>query len=158
MISVIWSRDQFGERACKGIELFWTQWICDIIITSLWRQNDVATSFWRNGDGFTSYVLWENICTGICIAHHCSALKRLMLMTWRWTGHDISLLEITQDVLPPNLVKSRSREIICHNDRIAMKFDRHLGNVAVNVPCKIQSDWKSLKLNLATLRLHKILR
>ena len=34
------------------------------------------------------------------------------------------------DVLPPNLVESRSREIGCYNDRIALKFDRHLGSPA----------------------------
>ena len=33
-----------------------------------------------------------------------------------------------QDVLPPNLVKFRSREIGCCNGRIALKFDRHLGS------------------------------
>ena len=31
------------------------------------------------------------------------------------------------DVLPPNLAKSRSLKIGCYNDRIALKFDRHLG-------------------------------
>ena len=42
------------------------------------------------------------------------------------------LLIKRQDVLPPNLLKSQSREIGCYNDRIALKLDRHLGS----------SDWK----------------
>ena len=34
------------------------------------------------------------------------------------------------DVLPTNLVKSRSRENGCYNDRIVLKLDRHLDIVA----------------------------
>ena len=40
------------------------------------------------------------------------------------------------DVLPPNLVKSRSREIECYNDLIALQFDRHLGSDAAEVAVK----------------------
>ena len=62
------------------------------------------------------------------------------------------------DVLPPNLVKSRSREIGCYNDRIALKFDRHLGSAAAEMPVKFQSNWKSQNPNLAASRLHEILQ
>ena len=51
-----------------------------------------------------------------------------------------SLFTKRQDVLPPNRVKSRSREIECYNDRFALKFDWHLGNVAAEVPVKFQSN------------------
>ena len=61
-------------------------------------------------------------------------------------------------VLPPNLVKSRTREIGCYNDRIALKFDRHLGSGAAEVPVKFQIVWKSLNPNLAASRLREILR
>ena len=44
------------------------------------------------------------------------------------------------DVLPSNLVKSRSREIRCYNERSALKFDRHLGSAAADVPVKFQND------------------
>ena len=40
------------------------------------------------------------------------------------------------DVLLPNLAKSRSREIGCYNYRIALKFDRHLGSAAAEMPVK----------------------
>ena len=60
------------------------------------------------------------------------------------------------DVLPPNIVKSRSCEIGCCNVRIALKFDMHLGNAAAEVS-KFQSDWKSLNSNLALSRLHEYL-
>ena len=61
-------------------------------------------------------------------------------------------------VLPPNLAKSRNRQIIYHNDRIVLKFDRHLGSVAAEVPVKFQSDRKSLNPKLVVSRLHEILR
>ena len=35
-----------------------------------------------------------------------------------------------------DLVKSRSHEIGCHYDRFALKFDRHLGSAAAEVPVK----------------------
>ena len=41
---------------------------------------------------------------------------------------------------PTNLVKSRSREIECYNDRFALKFDRHLGSVAAEVLVKFKSN------------------
>ena len=62
------------------------------------------------------------------------------------------------DVLPQDLVKSRSREIECCNDRIALKFERHLGSAAAEVPIKFQSDRKCLKPNLVALRLYETLR
>ena len=65
-----------------------------------------------------------------------------------WTSHvTISLTLIDSgrlftkrwDVLPPNLVKSRSREIGCYNDRIAL------------------SEWTILNPNLAASGVHEIL-
>ena len=52
----------------------------------------------------------------------------------------------------------RSPEIICFDDGIALKFDRHIGSTAADVPDKFQSDWKSLNLNLTASRLHEIFR
>ena len=57
------------------------------------------------------------------------------------------------DVLLPNLVKSRSRAIGDCNDRIALKYDRHLSSAAAEVPVKFQNEWKSLNPNLAASRL-----
>ena len=39
------------------------------------------------------------------------------------------------------------------NDRIALKFDRHLGTAAVELPVKFQNDWKMLSPNLAASKL-----
>ena len=63
-----------------------------------------------------------------------------------------------QDVLPPNLVKSRSHKIGCYDDCIALKYDRCLGSAAAEMPVKFESDWKSLNPNLVASRLHEILR
>ena len=46
----------------------------------------------------------------------------------------------------------------CYNDRIALKFDRLFDSAVAEVPAKFQSEYKSLYLNLATLRLHDILQ
>ena len=43
--------------------------------------------------------------------------------------------------LPPNLVKYQSREIGCYNDHVVLKFDRHLGTAAAEVPVNFESDW-----------------
>ena len=51
-----------------------------------------------------------------------------------------SLFAKRADVLPQDIVKSRSREIRCCNYRIALKWDRHLGKAAAEVPDKCQGD------------------
>ena len=79
----------------------------------------------------------------------------LYILTYKIPG---PLFTKRQDVLPTNLVKSRSHEIECYNSRIALKFDRHLGSSAVDVPVKFQSDWQSPNPNLAASRLHEILQ
>ena len=52
--------------------------------------------------------------------------------------------------------KYRSPDIGCKNDRVALQFDRHLGNAVVEVPVKFESDWKSLNPNLVASRLCEI--
>ena len=61
-------------------------------------------------------------------------------------------------VLLWDLVKSGIREIGSYNDRIILKFYRHLGSAPVEAPIKIQSDSISLNPNLGASRLHEILR
>ena len=50
-----------------------------------------------------------------------------------------------RDVLPPNLVKSRRREIGYWNDRIVLEFYRHFGSAATEVLAKFQSDCRILR-------------
>ena len=47
-----------------------------------------------------------------------------------------SLIIKLADFLLQDLVKSRSRDMECYNNRIALKIDRHLGSDAAEVPVK----------------------
>ena len=67
-------------------------------------------------------------------------------------------LNIRKDVFPQDLVKSRSQEIGTLNCRIALKFVRHIGSTAAEVPVKFQSDTTILNTNLAASRFCEILR
>ena len=49
-------------------------------------------------------------------------------------------------------------EIGCYNDRITLKFERHLRSHAGDVPVKFQNELKSLNPTLAASRLYEILR
>ena len=61
------------------------------------------------------------------------------------------------------IVRALSNHAIFHeigtlNCRIALKFDRHIGSTAAEVPVKFQSDRAILNTNLAVSRLYEILR
>ena len=77
------------------------------------------------------------------------------LSVWRQAG---PRLNIRKDVFPLDLVKSRSHEIGTLNCRIDLKFDRHIGSTAAEVPVKLQSDRAILNTNLAASILYEILR
>ena len=62
------------------------------------------------------------------------------------------------DVLPKEITKSRSCKIGFYNYHIPLKFDRHHGSDAAEVPVKFQINRKSLKPSLTAFKLHKILR
>ena len=57
-----------------------------------------------------------------------------------------------------DLVKSRSHEIGTLNCHITLKFDRHIGSTAAEVPVKFQGDRTILNANLAASRLYEILQ
>ena len=63
-----------------------------------------------------------------------------------------------RDVLSQDLMKPRSQEIGCYIAGIALKFDRHLGSAAAEVPVDFQSDCKSLNPNLAVSGLRELLQ
>ena len=71
----------------------------------------------------------------------------IFALTFLWiTGTEITtaissglLFTKRKDVVPQDLVKSRSRGIGCYNHRIALKFDRHLDNTAVDVPVNFRA-------------------
>ena len=60
------------------------------------------------------------------------------------------------DVLPQDRVTSRGRDIRVYTFPIAVKFDRHLGSSAAEMPIKFQSDTIITTSNLAALSFHEI--
>ena len=89
--------------------------------------------------GFTLYYIY--------LLHSCW-IKIVVIRIW-------AFIIKRSDVLPPNLVKPWSHEIGFYNDRIDLKFDRHLGSAAAEVPVKFEIDWKSLNSNLATSKISR---
>ena len=72
---------------------------------------------------------------------------------------ELIICDITDpDVLRQDLAKSRSREIRVQTGYIALKFDRHLGSTAAEMPVKFQSDTIIITPNLAASRLREIWR
>ena len=74
--------------------------------------------------------------------HHSALVSRNIISchvshTWPASG---PLFTKRLYVMPSNLVQSRSREGGYHNDRIALKFDRHHGSAAAKIPEKTQID------------------
>ena len=57
-----------------------------------------------------------------------------------YSYHSGALFTKLTDALPQDLVKSRSREIRVYTFPIALKFERHLGSSAAEMPIKFQSD------------------
>ena len=97
-----------------------------------WKFYACETQRINYGDGIdveTKWFIWTS--------------DQLLWMWCRPVGSSECLITgFVQNVLPPNLVKPRSREIVCYDNHIALKFDRHLGRAAAEVPVKFQSDWK----------------
>ena len=58
----------------------------------------------------------------------------------------------------PHLVNPRNRRIGSSNHRIALKFQRHIGSNAAEVPVKFRSDAIIITPNLGASSLHDILR
>ena len=101
------------------------------------------------------HVSFFTASIGILVAHHRLVTNHsthfcfVVVISWVLFGFVWSfcvyssgpLLIKRTDSLPPNHVKSRSREIGCYNDRIAPKFNMYLGRATAEVPSKFQSDW-----------------
>ena len=72
----------------------------------------------RSGDKPLSEAMMVSLLTHICVA-------RPQWVKWSY-------------VLPQDLVKSRSHEIGCHNDCIALKFDRQLSSSAHQISERLE--------------------
>ena len=105
---------------------------------------------------FMRYVMLMLHFSSLVFSHYIAHLWDHMIDydTKMWTRAYITK---RTSILPPNLLKSQSREIGCHIHRIAPKFLSR-GSGAVEVPVKFQSDRKSLNPNLAASKLYEIFR
>ena len=72
----------------------------------------------------------------------------MLLPRWHWKDPG-PRLNVRKYVFSKDLVKSRSHEIGTLNSYIALKFDRHIGSTAAEVPVKFQSDRTILNTNIA---------
>ena len=72
-------------------------------------------------------------------------------------NHDSEFLFIERsDVLPQDLMKSRSHEIRVIIFPIALKIDRHVGSSDAEMHVELQSNTIIVTSNLAASRLHEI--
>ena len=83
-----------------------------------------------------------------CRVSYFSSFKTNQILT--------GLLFTYRTYLLQNLVKCRSREIRVLTSPIALKFDRHIGSSATEMPVKFQNDTISITSNLAASRLREI--
>ena len=102
------------------------------------------------------------------IFYRHGSLRRLCRwFEWSFSIHCdcmIMILDITygplftkrQDVLSQDIVKSRSREDRFKIFPVALKFDRHLGSNAAEIPLKFKRNTTIITSNLAVSRLHEI--
>ena len=74
---------------------------------------------------------------------------------WYHVPNGASIHQVVRRLIA-NLVKSRSREIRVSTFPIALKFDRHIGSSATEMPVTFQSDTIITTSNLVTSRLHEI--
>ena len=99
-----------------------------------------------------SQVLWLKYNLNVLLA---SSLR--IFQSWFRYGVGPLYTKRT-DVLPQDLAKSRSCEIRGWTFPTVLKFDRHLGSSAAEVPVKFQSDTIIITSKLAPSRLHEIWR
>ena len=123
-----------------------SQWTRDAIIASVLHQNNVAISFWPNNDVIIApCVLWEGCFFNTVVIMWLPQYQRSNPGIGGYIRpvpkHDKhNKLGSKRPYKSPNLMKTRSREIRCFNDHIALKFDWHFGSPAAEVPVKFQSD------------------
>ena len=79
---------------------------------------------------------WETSLQSNAVSHWLGANLESALVMIERVHIKASIHWAVLDVLPPNLVKTRSSEIGCFDNRIALKFGRYLGNHAAEVHVK----------------------
>ena len=164
---MIWVIFIFTECVFISVSLIWFVFMFFLFTPFLVTCTFAFQSNWRAAKLTTLEVL-DFVCFIILI--HCdvrhpvfdsyrqiSLLATAFSSVWNMSNTTPGpLFTKRADVLLQDLVKSRSCEMGCYEARITLKFDRHLGSAAAELPVKFLSDWKSLNPNLAALKLCKI--
>ena len=105
-------------------------WLCPMYLTLLRLES--------YGYQFNQWLVKKtkaNNLLGIQLSqHHQVRVKTLQQNYGHWCPGPIFT---NRHVLPPNLSKSRSREIACCNDRIALKFNTHFGSSGCRGACQM---------------------
>ena len=127
--------------------------VTSYILKSTWC--DDKTTSWthlsRTDSRFTPSQ-WET-------ALLCNDVTHWLGTSLVYMGADqIFIHAICNDTFSRQQISVLSHEIGTLNSRIALKFDRHIGSTAAEVPVKFQSDRTILNTNLAASRLNEILR
>ena len=155
----------------------------NIITIPLSTANDLDKLTWLNSECLNIYrTIYHEIHEKFTLMYsafvsfcHSTITPKLKIKTTepknntqtRWSGHiniypcsreGFYSLRDKTDVLSPDLVKPRWREIKCYHARIIIKFVRHLYNATAEMHVTFQSAWKSLNPNLAASRLNEIIR
>ena len=105
-----------------------------------WNQDisNIEDGIRAVGTRFNIKTVFPNIWISIIFAadeHNASTMPRM----FQWCVDTGPLFTKQYDALQPNLVKSRNRDIGCDTDCIALKFDRHHGNDAAEVPVNFKA-------------------
>ena len=114
----------------------------------------VPTYLWNSVWCATQQLAWQH------------ALARVLLMYVLCESKYVNthavrpglLCTIQTDVLPQDLVESRSRDIRVQTFPISLKSDRHLGGSAAEMPVYFQSDTINITPNPVASRLYEIWR
>ena len=121
-----------------------------------------GNQLYYKGGRYWQVLLYHSYCKQVyphikvCFAFKIDFVKLPILMPWSNKLYSCYSGPSPSD--KTSLVKSRSREIVCYNDNIALNFDRYVDSAAVEEPVKLQSDWKNLNPNVAVSRLLEVKR
>ena len=104
------------------------------------------------------YVLTRHPKLGCWYLHHCNQFGGVTLKDKGKIGHYLGPVSISKRCLILRSHKVSKPLDWINNGLIALKFDRHLGSSAAEVPVKFQSYHTILTTNLVALRLCEVLQ
>ena len=166
-------QNQFSTRvnSCEVCCIFYSCWLsCSLsCVTQLYtiKQGSKSTQLkddalwqcqlipWTQQHAMFEIIMFSTDHFKVGVTVHAT-IKNFVVMSCGYVPRP--LFTERTDVLPQDLLMSRSREIRVYAFPIALKFDWHLGSSAAEMPVKYQSDKIIIRPNLAASRLHETWR